>query len=164
MAACYLYLIIWIYIFFAFQPTHRAQHLWQLLMNQVSLVIIHQQNVFYLHVFILIFVHTCCLNQLISLYLLYFAESEFCGVYHASTGTLDSPNYPNNYPNNYHCLWLITLPSGDERVGIHIVDFNVESHSTCKWDALEVREVNNIFLKRTAHWWSATQRYLFNVV
>ena len=106
----------------------------------------------YLHLFILIFVHTCCLNQLISLYLLYFAESEFCGVYHASTGTLDSPNYPNDYPNNYHCLWLITLPSEDERVGIHIVDFNIESHSTCKWDALEVREVNNIFLKRTAHW------------
>ena len=87
------------------------------------------KNPFKTQLFVFIFIH------------LSFTESEFCGVFHQLTGTLDSPNYPNNYPNNYHCLWLITLPSEDERVGIHIVDLNVESHSTCKWDALEVGQL-----------------------
>ena len=40
------------------------------------------------------------------------------------SGTLTSPNYPNDYDVNLQCSWLISA-SGGETVNLHILDFNV---------------------------------------
>ncbi|CAH1775425.1 unnamed protein product [Owenia fusiformis] len=53
------------------------------------------------------------------------------------TGELSSPNYPNPYPNRRECLWKITVEIG-MRVELSIDDFDLESHSECNYDVLEV--------------------------
>ncbi|KAM4028087.1 cubilin isoform 1-T1 [Anomaloglossus baeobatrachus] len=52
-------------------------------------------------------------------------------------GTFTSPNYPNNYPNNRECIWYITTSPGSS-IQISIVDFNIEYHTTCNFDVLEI--------------------------
>ncbi|XP_060048215.1 cubilin [Erinaceus europaeus] len=54
-----------------------------------------------------------------------------------ATGSFSSPGYPNSYPPNKECIWYIhTAPGSSIQLTIH--DFDVEYHSTCNYDALEV--------------------------
>ena len=48
-----------------------------------------------------------------------------------------SPNHPNNYDNNRDCQITIHF---SERVRILFEAFNIESHSSCAYDYLEVRD------------------------
>ena len=56
----------------------------------------------------------------------------------ASNGTVTSPNYPNNYKSNSNCAWRITVPAGF-RVYLVFEDFELESHSSCNYDSVELR-------------------------
>ena len=43
----------------------------------------------------------------------------------STTGTIQSPNYPNDYPNDADCNWLIEVDGGSV-VQLTIVNFIVE--------------------------------------
>ena len=51
--------------------------------------------------------------------------------------TIISPNHPGDYQNNLDCQVSIQL---SERVRIRFEAFNVESHTSCRYDYLEVRD------------------------
>ncbi|XP_066440814.1 cubilin [Eleutherodactylus coqui] len=52
-------------------------------------------------------------------------------------GTFTSPDYPMRYPNNRECIWYITTSPGSS-IEISILDFDIEYHSTCNYDVLEI--------------------------
>ncbi|XP_077124414.1 cubilin [Ranitomeya variabilis] len=52
-------------------------------------------------------------------------------------GTFTSPDYPRKYPNNRECIWHITTSPGSS-IQISIVDFDIEYHTTCNYDVLEI--------------------------
>ena len=45
--------------------------------------------------------------------------------------------YPNNYPNNQDCTSIVTFPQG-QRIYVEFNAFNIESHSRCVYDWLEI--------------------------
>ena len=47
-------------------------------------------------------------------------------------GTITSPGYPQNYDNNLDLKWLIQAPLGHV-IQISFLNFDLESHSTCKY-------------------------------
>ena len=51
-------------------------------------------------------------------------------------GAIASPNYPNKYPDNINCVYKITRPHG--QVALSFLDFEMESHGTCKFDHISV--------------------------
>ena len=53
--------------------------------------------------------------------------------------TIQSPNYPNNYPNGRDCSAVVQFALG-QRVSVEFLAFNVESHSSCVYDWLEIRD------------------------
>ncbi|EPY78032.1 tolloid-like protein 2 precursor [Camelus ferus] len=53
------------------------------------------------------------------------------------TGSFSSPGYPNPYPANKECIWYIsTVPGSSIQLTIH--DFDVEYHTSCNFDVLEI--------------------------
>ncbi|KAH9514313.1 hypothetical protein Btru_028693, partial [Bulinus truncatus] len=66
-------------------------------------------------------------------------QSLVCGrTLTAPSGIITSPNYPNNYPTNKNCEWTITVGSG-KQILLNISDFELEGHSNCRYDYLEIR-------------------------
>ncbi|XP_044011009.1 cubilin [Aphidius gifuensis] len=64
---------------------------------------------------------------------------EFCGGnYYTSNGVLYSPGYPDRYPPDRECSWVIEAPN-KKRIILNITKFDLESHSECKFDHLEIR-------------------------
>ncbi|CAK8682879.1 unnamed protein product [Clavelina lepadiformis] len=55
----------------------------------------------------------------------------------APSGTITSPNYPNNYDDNRECIWKIITSPGTS-VQLTVTVFDVEHHSQCDYDVLEV--------------------------
>ncbi|KAI4871253.1 hypothetical protein NFI96_019773 [Prochilodus magdalenae] len=55
----------------------------------------------------------------------------------APSGEIHSPEYPNNYPNNVDCSWIITVEIG-HRVFFNFTDLDIESHSSCQWDHVNI--------------------------
>ncbi|NP_001072.2 cubilin precursor [Homo sapiens] len=54
-----------------------------------------------------------------------------------ATGSFSSPGFPNRYPPNKECIWYIrTDPGSSIQLTIH--DFDVEYHSRCNFDVLEI--------------------------
>ncbi|XP_071477908.1 protein SpAN-like [Diadema antillarum] len=53
-------------------------------------------------------------------------------------GEIMSPNYPNNYDNNQNCLYMIEGAPG-ATITLTFVDMDIESHTTCAYDSVEVR-------------------------
>ncbi|XP_076436087.1 cubilin-like isoform X2 [Babylonia areolata] len=56
-------------------------------------------------------------------------------------GTVQSPNFPENYSNHQDCIYTITAPVG-YRVTLTFTDFILESHHSCSYDYLELRDGN----------------------
>ena len=52
---------------------------------------------------------------------------------------LTSPNYPNDYPNNVERTDIIEVDEGLV-VALKFTAFNVESHKTCDYDHLTIRD------------------------
>ncbi|XP_069007315.1 cubilin [Embiotoca jacksoni] len=61
------------------------------------------------------------------------------GTFTASEGIIISPNWPNNYAHDRQCIYLIRLPAG-EKVSLNFTDIDLETHSSCTFDYVEVRD------------------------
>ncbi|KAJ8389047.1 hypothetical protein AAFF_G00124440 [Aldrovandia affinis] len=61
------------------------------------------------------------------------------GTYTQSEGIIISPNWPNNYAHNRQCVYIIRLPAG-EVVSLNFTHMDLESHSGCNFDFVEVRD------------------------
>ena len=55
----------------------------------------------------------------------------------ASSGPLQTPNYPSPYPHNTACVWKITAPAGHV-IKLHFNDFYLEGF--CTADYAEIRD------------------------
>ncbi|XP_076437271.1 cubilin-like isoform X2 [Babylonia areolata] len=56
------------------------------------------------------------------------------------SGYFTSPNYPSSYPHRVDCVWVITGPA-NQRIQVDFVStFNIERHSRCNFDYMEVRD------------------------
>lgn len=51
---------------------------------------------------------------------------------------LFSPNWPMNYRNLEDCIWLIRAPGST--VEFNILALDIESHSSCNYDKLIIRD------------------------
>lgn len=60
----------------------------------------------------------------------------------ATSGRIESPNYPAQYPPHKECIWLLSVPAGDQVV-IQFDAFDLESHSECAFDSVELRDGAN---------------------
>ncbi|XP_053569959.1 cubilin [Bombina bombina] len=54
-----------------------------------------------------------------------------------SSGSFNSPGYPNKYPSNKECIWYIQTSPGSS-IQITILEFSIEYHSSCSFDVLEI--------------------------
>ena len=54
------------------------------------------------------------------------------------SGVIESPNFPNPYPHSRNCSWLIDTTLGNT-VNISFSHFEIESHSGCQFDYLQVK-------------------------
>uniref|UniRef100_A0A8D0GFF0 Cubilin n=1 Tax=Sphenodon punctatus TaxID=8508 RepID=A0A8D0GFF0_SPHPU len=59
------------------------------------------------------------------------------GEFSGASGSFSSPGYPNRYPNNKECIWFIHTTPGSS-VQLTILEFDIEYHSSCNYDVLEV--------------------------
>uniref|UniRef100_A0AAX7U3F9 Cubilin n=1 Tax=Astatotilapia calliptera TaxID=8154 RepID=A0AAX7U3F9_ASTCA len=62
------------------------------------------------------------------------------GTFTDSEGVIISPNWPNNYNHNRQCIYLIRLPEGGQ-VALNFTHMDLESHSGCAFDYVEVRPI-----------------------
>ena len=51
---------------------------------------------------------------------------------------LYSPGWPGSYSNGADCMWLIQAP--DSTVELNILSLDIESHRTCDYDKLVIRD------------------------
>ncbi|XP_064643493.1 cubilin-like [Lineus longissimus] len=66
-------------------------------------------------------------------------SSHLCGgQLMTQTGEITSPNFPDNYPHLRECIWTIVIPEGHQ-IMLNVTDFQMEEHSLCKYDFLEIR-------------------------
>ncbi|XP_076146859.1 cubilin [Alosa pseudoharengus] len=61
------------------------------------------------------------------------------GIFTDSEGIIISPNWPNDYAHNRQCIYIIRMPPS-ETVALNFTHMNLESHSTCTFDYVEVRD------------------------
>ncbi|XP_045623432.1 cubilin [Procambarus clarkii] len=54
-------------------------------------------------------------------------------------GSINSPGYPGRYPTNRDCYWTIQVRPGN-RIEFHFATLQIEQHSNCSYDFLEVRD------------------------
>lgn len=59
------------------------------------------------------------------------------GTFTADNGNISSPNYPNPYNGDRMCEYDIVAPEGRVII-LNVVDFDVEKHSVCEFDNLEI--------------------------
>ncbi|KAI1280397.1 Cubilin [Halotydeus destructor] len=57
-------------------------------------------------------------------------------------GSMSSPNFPEQYGNSVECDWLIRVHP-EEKIKLTFTTFDVESHSACGWDFVEVHNGPN---------------------
>ncbi|XP_008147050.2 cubilin [Eptesicus fuscus] len=61
---------------------------------------------------------------------------------------LFSPRWPQNYGNSADCVWLIQAP--DSTVELNILSLDIESHGTCNYDKLVIRDGDNNMAQQLA--------------
>ena len=52
---------------------------------------------------------------------------------------ITSPNYPSFHPVDIECVYKITVAAGN-KVQLYFRAFNIEAHSRCAYDYLELRD------------------------
>ncbi|XP_053408750.1 cubilin-like isoform X2 [Mercenaria mercenaria] len=74
-----------------------------------------------------------------------------CGGYLRNpTGSFTSPNYPNPYPHRRTCEWTIVADTGSY-IQLTIETFDLEFHSSCAFDGLEIYGGPDDSAPRLAH-------------
>ncbi|XP_041458355.1 cubilin-like [Lytechinus variegatus] len=58
----------------------------------------------------------------------------------SDTGFISSSNWPNNYVENTECIWIISGPQTHLINGVFDSNFYIESHSSCQFDYVEIRD------------------------
>ncbi|XP_070539299.1 bone morphogenetic protein 1 homolog isoform X2 [Ptychodera flava] len=58
------------------------------------------------------------------------------GVFNGTTGTLESPGFPNNYPNKVDCVWKIT----GKTIKLEFDVFDLENQENCRFDFLDISD------------------------
>lgn len=66
-------------------------------------------------------------------------RSECGGVINGENGEISSPGFPKKYPLNKECTWIILAPKG-KTIKLLFQEFELEKHSNCRYDYLEVRD------------------------
>ncbi|KAL0627634.1 Cubilin [Plecturocebus cupreus] len=61
---------------------------------------------------------------------------------------LFSPGWPDSYSNRVDCTWLIQAP--DSTVELNILSLDIESHRTCAYDRLVIRDGDNSLAQQLA--------------
>ena len=56
----------------------------------------------------------------------------------SSEGYITSPGFPSNYPLNQNCSLTLELPKGFLWMNITIVEFNLQTSSSCSYDYLNI--------------------------
>ncbi|XP_036448698.1 CUB and zona pellucida-like domain-containing protein 1 [Colossoma macropomum] len=64
-----------------------------------------------------------------------------CGGHFFDSGSVSSPDYPNNYPDNAHCVWQLSAPAG-QRIFLSFVD--LELQHCCDCDYINVYDGSSI--------------------
>ncbi|XP_077863300.1 tolloid isoform X1 [Saccoglossus kowalevskii] len=65
------------------------------------------------------------------------SASEHCGgIFNGTTGTLESPGYPNSYPNKMDCVWKITGTT----IRLKFEVFDLENQENCRFDFLDISD------------------------
>lgn len=73
--------------------------------------------------------------------------SKLCGAsYFTSSGTIRSPG-TGEYLSNKACEWTLTVPNG-QQIEINFKKFDIEPHTMCRFDGLEIRNGGNNQVKR----------------
>ena len=76
--------------------------------------------------------------------------SKLCGAnYFSSTGIIKSPGTDEYLPNK-NCEWVITVPNG-QQIELIIKSFEMETHSQCRFDGLEIRNGGNLQVIKYFH-------------
>lgn len=66
--------------------------------------------------------------------------SDDCGgLLKERSGTIETPNYPNNYPVDKVCAWVIETQTGD-KVVLTFETFALEDNSVCQYDYVLIRD------------------------
>merc|ERR1712106_380199 len=65
-----------------------------------------------------------------------------------TSGTLQSPNFPNKYPNNHDETYNIEVQTG-KTIEIIFETFELEAHSRCSWDWLKIIDGSTTLLEET---------------
>lgn len=60
--------------------------------------------------------------------------------YEQEYGYLKSPGWPDIYPHNMDCTIILKAPQ-NSYISFFFNNFDVESHSNCEFDYLEVRQL-----------------------
>ena len=71
-------------------------------------------------------------------YLLLDSRTQCGGTYTTDTGLVRSPGYPGPYPHSRTCQWIIRVQPG-KQIRLNVTQFELESHSNCDYDYLEIR-------------------------
>ncbi|XP_076174105.1 cubilin isoform X2 [Ptiloglossa arizonensis] len=61
------------------------------------------------------------------------------GILTAANGDIISPNYPQPYMQQLDCYWTISVAAGS-LIRLLIVDLDLESHASCRFDYIEISE------------------------
>lgn len=70
--------------------------------------------------------------------------NKLCGAnYFSSTGLVRSPNALGEYLPNKECEWIINVKRG-QQIELTFNYFDIEQHTTCKFDGLEIRNGGNM--------------------
>ena len=88
------------------------------------------------HVFIFSYFHIFMFS-----YFHVFVFSECNNLLTSFSGVIESPNFPNAYPHNRNCTWVIQTTLGNT-VNASFSHFDIESHSQCRYDRLQVCQLS----------------------
>ena len=69
--------------------------------------------------------------------LFYFLECG--GSFSDLTGVITSPGYPSLYPSNQNCIWILSIPNGNQ-IRLNFEYFDLEVNVNCDYDYLLVRD------------------------
>ncbi|XP_053549170.1 CUB domain-containing protein 2 [Bombina bombina] len=73
------------------------------------------------------------------------------GILTGLSGTITSPDYPDNYPNNAECHWLIQA-APHSKVRLVFTDFQVESSDDCDFDYVALFDGSRAEAEKVQHY------------